>query len=752
MFFTPELLSKRDSGFGLLWLAATLGSKSAFKKLPRRSVMTADIAQLCELISEPAEPLALRLSSNLMFGVVRVYKVKQEIFMTDVTNCVVSLKKVVQDMRASGTHDGQALMTNPVARPAAVTMVPDPRSASALEFDALVADWDVYLNLNNDNYGNAGVSDDDFDPKAGDKPRKRASKTAKKAAVEVVRKEVHTLQENHEHLLSASFDLSFANNSGPGQDLEPSSSHVDGGFDFFFPLSDGFDLSEGPGIGDDLARELGWNISPAKTACSKGAREAQNEGLAGPVLVTDDVVRIDIFQDAVPNDFNFDENNFRGEEMDQQLILPTATPRGTSPVAGKPTGNSNTPTVIRGIASPRLSLERVMEAMGLGSQEEDLSQPIPQQVGVGRKLKRTRLLLDTRIELTDDELKVARARYLESQKEIKRAMRLKQLERESGKMVEDLIWGAPKQITNPDLIAFWEDNLRAQIEFRTGLLRDEQRATKRRKVTLVVREDGTPGPLELVPDLANDMNMDWNIQPQGDADLLFGNGGEHRQSSEEPGRGRRGSRTSSVVDPNAFALNPGILDKENAASSQKSSLFPWDNALPSSSSFNAPHTQPNGSTIPDMVDIRIRSRSISRRGSPLIYSQRNSLNAIGISPIISQRETFLPDDEFMFNEHGPGTQLEETQLETQQDTQKSDVNLIAMEKNSFNFLEYAKMQCQTLPQPNGRLTFEKVTPQMTSTRHVAAAAFYHCLVLSTRDLLRLEQRGPYGDIFLEVVQ
>lgn len=79
------------------------------------------------------------------------------------------------------------------------------------------------------------------------------------------------------------------------------------------------------------------------------------------------------------------------------------------------------------------------------------------------------------------------------------------------------------------------------------------------------------------------------------------------------------------------------------------------------------------------------------------------------------------------------------------------------------------MQCQTLPQPNGRLTFEKVTPQTTSTRHVAAAAFYHCLgkfqssrwgeqmtdvmeVLSTRDLLRLEQREPYGDIFLDVVQ
>jgi hypothetical protein len=49
-------------------LAATLGSKSAFRELPKRSVLN---AELCGLISEPAEPLALRLSSNLMFVVVR---------------------------------------------------------------------------------------------------------------------------------------------------------------------------------------------------------------------------------------------------------------------------------------------------------------------------------------------------------------------------------------------------------------------------------------------------------------------------------------------------------------------------------------------------------------------------------------------------------------------------------------------------------------------------------------------------------
>jgi meiotic recombination protein REC8 len=91
MFFSTELLSKHDSGFGLLWfviftsilapllgvlnliprLAATLGSRSTFKKLPKRSIMTADISALCDLITQPDEPLVLRLSSNLMVGVAR---------------------------------------------------------------------------------------------------------------------------------------------------------------------------------------------------------------------------------------------------------------------------------------------------------------------------------------------------------------------------------------------------------------------------------------------------------------------------------------------------------------------------------------------------------------------------------------------------------------------------------------------------------------------------------------------------------
>ena len=79
--------------------------------------------------------------------------------------------------------------------------------------------------------------------------------------------------------------------------------------------------------------------------------------------------------------------------------------------------------------------------------------------------KRTRLLLDARTELTDDELKVdtndkledvtlltryfafkvARAQYLEFQNEMKRDLLIKKHERDGVRRIEDLMWSVPKE-------------------------------------------------------------------------------------------------------------------------------------------------------------------------------------------------------------------------------------------------------------------------------------------------------------------
>ena len=79
------------------------------------------------------------------------------------------------------------------------------------------------------------------------------------------------------------------------------------------------------------------------------------------------------------------------------------------------------------------------------------------------------------------------------------------------------------------------------------------------------------------------------------------------------------------------------------------------------------------------------------------------------------------------------------------------------------------MLLQTLPGTDA-LSFDDVVPKASSTetRRVAAAAFYHCLgvshvlvgcgvmadegfpVLSTKDLVRLEQEEPYGRIEITI--
>lgn len=110
------------------------------------------------------------------------------------------------------------------------------------------------------------ADDDTFDPAKKKKKKKPVPTTA--SQMEAVRKEAHTLEEHHEHLFSASFDLSL-NNAGHA---DVSSSLVGADFDNFFVFSDGLDLGDGPGdglgLGDDLARELGWAASPAKTVHS----------------------------------------------------------------------------------------------------------------------------------------------------------------------------------------------------------------------------------------------------------------------------------------------------------------------------------------------------------------------------------------------------------------------------------------------------------------------------------------------------
>ncbi|KAH7930949.1 hypothetical protein BV22DRAFT_1101346 [Leucogyrophana mollusca] len=663
MFFSPELLSKRDSGFGLLWLAATLGSKSAFRKLPKRSVIMADISQLCDLIATPAEPLALRLSSNLM-----------EIFLTDVTACSNSLKRVVQELRSIAAADAQLQMTHPSVRPSAVTLAADPNAAFSLDFDNMVAD--------------IADSDGEYDPKS--KKKKAKGQKLSAPAAENIRANTHTLNENHEYILASSFDASF----GGGGANNPSSSQVEGfGFDDnFFGVFDGLDLGEG--IGDELARELGegWdNLPPSSLSGSQ----------LSPILALSPAP-------VASSDFN----------PVQEPCVPAAEPNAGGPAS--------------------------------------------------KKNKRTRLLLDARTELTDEELKAARIHYLEEQNIIRREIALKRYEKDHGKIIDDMLWGVPGGVQAKVLVDFWLDNLRAQVEARSGLLvidplgltsilEDDSPPPKRRKTKITPEGEKDRGydihPQENVnfEGWGADQNVDMGIDMGGgmDIDMAFDMGGNYNQgddlpsgsnnlrSSEEPGQARRTSRA-----PSAFGDNLGFdVALQNSLGSQPSALFPWDNAGNSSSVSGKAagfSCQSSDKLNIDHAEIRVRGSSLSRRGSSIAPSQASFP---GGSPPTVAKGSQLNEEDFVFDVPPYNSQLE---------SQQSDLNLVTLERNSFNFLEYAKMQFRSLSGSAPFLSFDAVAPKETSTAHVASAALYHCLVLGTKDLIHLQQEEPYGRIGIRI--
>lgn len=73
-----ELISKVsvDTGLSTAWLLATLGSKTTYRRLVRKDILSISIPQTCDIIGNPQSTIPLRLSSNLLYGVSLMYKQK----------------------------------------------------------------------------------------------------------------------------------------------------------------------------------------------------------------------------------------------------------------------------------------------------------------------------------------------------------------------------------------------------------------------------------------------------------------------------------------------------------------------------------------------------------------------------------------------------------------------------------------------------------------------------------------------------
>ncbi|GAB7359986.1 hypothetical protein MBLNU230_g7510t1 [Neophaeotheca triangularis] len=113
MFYSHEVLTSRKYGVATVWLVATLGSKSTLKKVSRKAILDVDVAKACETIVAPEAPMALRLQSNLLFGVTRVYAQQCGYVLNDAENAKNNMRMIIKAMRTSaliseGGHKAKA--------------------------------------------------------------------------------------------------------------------------------------------------------------------------------------------------------------------------------------------------------------------------------------------------------------------------------------------------------------------------------------------------------------------------------------------------------------------------------------------------------------------------------------------------------------------------------------------------------------------------------------------------------------------
>ncbi|KAF9280370.1 hypothetical protein BGZ68_007292 [Mortierella alpina] len=84
-----------------------MGARSGLSKLSKKEVNGVNIIKTCRDISQPAEPFALRFSSNLMVGVTRVYSQQYNFYYSDVNSTWIRLKKdlaIVQSENLDMAH------------------------------------------------------------------------------------------------------------------------------------------------------------------------------------------------------------------------------------------------------------------------------------------------------------------------------------------------------------------------------------------------------------------------------------------------------------------------------------------------------------------------------------------------------------------------------------------------------------------------------------------------------------------------
>ncbi|KAF8445927.1 hypothetical protein L210DRAFT_2943023 [Boletus edulis BED1] len=290
--------------------------------------------------------------------------------------------------------------------------------------------------------------------------------------------------------------------------------------------------------------------------------------------------------------------------------------------------------------------------------------------------------------------------YLDKQNTIRCELEFRRFEKRQDDLIHSLLWDAPGNVHAKELVDFWVDHFKAHVNARSGLFVEPQYPgsprQKRRKVStpppqaymgniddtpMLAAENWHADQIAAPMDGGDMVDFDYNIDANWGGVDDYTPDAKNLRSSEEPGQARRAAHS-----PPTFGDNLSADVAPDTFHSQRSALFPWDMAG-ASSSVSA---REGGIQLPinnrlsvDHADARLRGSSVSQRGSSLL-SFPNPQSGVESPAVILP--AIQSDDDFIFDVPGDNYAP---------DSRQPEANRIALEKNSYNFLDDQHCTCRS---------------------------------------------------------
>ncbi|GAA5904286.1 hypothetical protein JCM6882_003187 [Rhodosporidiobolus microsporus] len=759
MFYNTELLTSRKGGFAVFWLASTVGSKggSAVRKLSRAEVLKSNVVRACEKVIAPEEPLALRLSSNLMMGIARVYQQQYTFYASDVQHVHQALKKAITETFKSGPDLTLSLDAELPLEPlpdAGEGVALKPAAAHginlAVDTGIVVLGFEPDLSLELDWCLPGEGRDEDESLDLGEEPA-FLSPLGTREGTPAVGKQPKGAYQAHQA------DITL-------QEPQLDDYLLQGiGGDDLFPAGD---LGEQPVFGEG---EEGFleGVSPELDAVLR-ASSAAGRGGSGAGSAKGSVQRFGPSSSAVDGldmggydanlmdqDFGggFDHHFDQGEEAFQQFGaegLEERVRREHEEAQARLEGSqgfrrSPTPMDIdlsrelaEGQTTPSSTTrKRVSDALQQVQTKAGQTQVQAPKAPKKKKLKAStfsfssllqtlklddslqRLAADRETELEDQAFRAMRSSYSDRMaKEREKADRNKE-DREAHKRAMDLVFGVPVMLQASALANFWKTAVAGTMVPFEG----EKGEAKKRRVTRSPKDKKDK--VQEVPEEEESRRAAGRLseQPQGapggwDAADAFA-GQDFGGGFEEYGRGEGDLGGFDFHFDQDIEQGRGVSDA-GLTGSQRQSILPWAQEAATSDAggafpaFGGASSQAGGTRV--SLDTPLKRECVF--SVPRIR-QRHDQPRLSRSPSPQPGSAAAAFD-------------------------------AALENDSYKFLNYARRQRAVLAEDD-QLLFSDIVPVADTTANTAAQALYHLVTLATKGMVRVQQDEAYGEIAVDIL-